>query len=170
MKLTEIEIIADEGKYVARKGTDNYFTRGTLLKGETLEDFVEVEELPNEELKQIKEQIKEKIKEYDISGAVNEFTLNGNKIWIPRDIRVSLANSIEIESRAKKLNTQLWFNGIKYIIPINQAKKMLSELELYALECYNKTQEHLFAIDQFSTVQEVENYNYKIGYPEKLVF
>ena len=85
MKLTAIEIIADKGKYVARKGTDNYFTRGTLLKGETLEDFVEVDTLPSAKLGEAKSKKKAEITAYDTSSEVNSFSLQGQEMWLPNN-------------------------------------------------------------------------------------
>lgn len=41
--------------------------------------------------------------------------------------------------------------------------------ELYALECYNVTASHKANIEQLTTIEEVEAYDYTIGYPEKLV-
>ena len=57
---------------------------------------------------------------------------------------------------------------MKYDLPIAAAQQMLSDLELYALACYNVTQQHLAAVDKLSDVGTVEKYNYKTGYPEKL--
>jgi hypothetical protein len=45
---------------------------------------------------------------------------------------------------------------------------MLSQLELYALSCFNKTAEHKAMVQSLESVEEVESYDYKTGYPEKL--
>lgn len=49
MKFTDKEVIADEGKYLARKGSNSYFTRCTKLKGDNPSDFVEVDYIPSEQ-------------------------------------------------------------------------------------------------------------------------
>lgn len=85
-------------------------------------------------------------------------------------IRVGLANSITIEQAAGKETTVLWYDTVKYVIPIPLALQMLAALELYALECYNATQEHLAAVMGLATKEEVGAYDYTSGYPEKLVF
>lgn len=82
---------------------------------------------------------------YDGSDAVNSFTFGGKRMWLDKDTRVGLANSITIEQAAGKETTVLWYDTVKYVIPIPLALQMLV-LELYALECYNATQEHLTAV------------------------
>lgn len=110
------------------------------------------------------------IKEYDVSDHVNEFTLAGKKMWLSKEMRVGLMNSINIEKSAKKIDTVLWFEGINYTIPIDVALQMLAQLELYALSCYNVTQQHLSEASGLSTLEELINYDYTVGYPSKLVF
>ena len=120
------------------------------------------------ELDVAKERKKMEISLYDQSAEVNSFTLQGKTIWLPKSTRVGLANSIAIEKAARKETTTLWYDGVKYDLPIAAAQQMLSDLELYALACYNVTQQHLAAVDKLSDAGTVEKYNYKTGYPEKL--
>jgi hypothetical protein len=51
-------------------------------------------------------------------------------------------NSLSIEKSSGKETSTLWFGNIKLTINTDTAIQMLSALELYALECYNKTAEH----------------------------
>ena len=99
---------------------------------------------------------------YDGSDAVNSFTLGGKRMWLDKDTRVGLVNSIT--------TTVLWYDTVKYVITIPLALQMLAALELYALECYNVTQEHLAVVMGLATKEEVGAYDYTSGYPEKLVF
>ena len=110
------------------------------------------------------------INAYDKSDAVNSFYLSGKKMWLDKEDRVGLVNSINIEKHTGKLDTVLWFDTIKYTIPITDAISMLNSLELYALNCYNTTQQHISAIYKLQTKEEIESYNYKTGYPDKLQF
>ena len=91
-------------------------------------------------------------------------------MWLSKDTRVGLMNSINIEKDAGKTDTVLWFGGLCYTIPIDSALQMLSSLELYALACYNVTQQHLSAISNISTIEGLVGYDYTIGYPERLAF
>ena len=47
---------------------------------------------------------------------------------------------------------------------------MLSALEVYAIDCYNKTTDHIFAVNDLNSIEEIERYDYHNGYPEKLSF
>ena len=47
---------------------------------------------------------------------------------------------------------------------------MLDKLEIYALNCFDITSKHKRNVYQISTIEEIENYDYTSGYPEKLTF
>lgn len=117
----------------------------------------------------IAQKVKE-VEEYDTSSAVNSFSLAGNQMWLDKETRVGLMNSINIEQAAGKQNTVLWFDSVQYEIPIDLAIQMLNALELYALNSYNVTHSHIATVKALSTIEEVKEYNHTTGYPEKLVF
>ena len=119
---------------------------------------------------ELKEMKIAEINAYDKSDAVNSFTLAGKQIWLDKDTRVGLVNSIGIEKESGRMNTTLWYNAEKYVIPVDTALQMLNRLELYALDCYNVTQSHIAAVKSLSDAGQVEAYNYKTGYPEQLNF
>ena len=119
---------------------------------------------------ELKEMKIAEINTYDKSDAVNSFTLAGKQIWLDKDTRVGLVNSIRIEKESGRMNTTLWYNAEKYVIPVDTALQMLNRLELYTLDCYNVTQSHIAAVKGLSDAGQVEAYNYKTGYPEQLNF
>ena len=127
-------------------------------------------ESPISKLDQAKKEIIRKIEEYDTSINVNSFKLNGVDVWLSKDTRVGLMNSINIEKAAGKEESVLWLNGICITINCDAAVQMLSSLELYALACYNKTAEHKLAVSQLTDVSKVKAYDYTAGYPDKLSF
>ena len=96
--------------------------------------------------------------------------MGGSPMWLDKSTRVGLMNSIGIEKDAGRETTTLWFSGMRFTIPVHPAIGMLNALELYALECYNATQAHIAAVSALQTVEEIEAYDYTVGYPEKLVF
>ena len=110
------------------------------------------------------------IQSFDKSNCVNSFDLLGKSMWLDKSTRVGLFNSISIEKQIGKTDTVLWYDAIKYIIPIPDALAMLNKIEMYALNCYNVTQSHIAAVRSLQTIEEVENYNFKVGYPVKLGF
>lgn len=131
-------------------------------------DFDLEEELSS--LDYAKKQALKKINEYDVSDNVNSFFLNGTKVWLNKDTRVGLMNSLTIEKNSGKETSTLWFGNIKLDINTEAAIQMLSALELYALKCYNKTAEHKVNIQNMTSVEDVVNYNFTEGYPDKLNF
>lgn len=121
-------------------------------------------------LDELKERKIAEINAYDKSDSVNQFTLAGKRMWLDKDTRVGLVNSIGIEKEAGRTLTTLWYDAEKYTIPVDTALQMLNQLELYALDCYNVTQSHIAAVKSLSDAGQVEAYNYKTGYPEQLNF
>jgi hypothetical protein len=108
------------------------------------------------------------IDRYDKSMDVNGFYLGGVHAWLDKATRVGLANSIAIEKAAGKTETTLYLNGVALTIGVEQAQQMLAALELYALDCYRKTEEHKATINALTTIEEAENYDCTQGYPEQL--
>ena len=135
-----------------------------------LADFIQRISFLDNGLDVIKEEAIEQITEYDQSEDVNSFTLQGKTMWLPKETRVGLVNSVTIEKNAGKKTTVLWFGGEKYELPVDTALQMLSALELYALECYNVTAAHKAAVNALESVEDVVAYDYTQGYPEKLNF
>lgn len=110
------------------------------------------------------------VDKYDISSNVNGFLLNGVQVWLDKDTRVGLMNSITIEKNSGRIESVLWLNGMCITVNCGAAIQMLSSLELYALACYNKTAEHKLAISQLTDISKVKAYDYTAGYPDKLSF
>ncbi len=127
-------------------------------------------EEPLTELEKIKKEVLNKISDYDVSAEVNSFFLNGLQVWLDKGTRVGLMNSLTIEKNAGKEESTLWLNNVCIVVKCDAAVQMLSALELYALECYNKTAEHKLAVEALNSVEDVINYNYTEGYPSKLSF
>ena len=127
-------------------------------------------ESPISKLDQAKKEVIRKIDEYDTSVNINSFKLNGVDVWLSKDTRVGLMNSISIEKASGKEQSILWFNNIYVTVNCDSAIQMLSALELYALDCYNKTAEHKVNVQNLSSIEEVYNYDYTQGYPSKLEF
>lgn len=147
----------------------------------TLVDVVEevVEHEPTEEdrkdivarwtAKQKQHKINDIIK-YDSSPEVNGFYLNDELVWLSKDMRVGLVNSTTIEKNAGIQETTLWFEGRSLVIGVDTVLEMLAALEIYAKQCYNRTQEHIAEVNDLEDVKDVDDYDYTVGYPEKLHF
>lgn len=105
---------------------------------------------------------------YDTSDKVNGFMLNGLLVWLDKATRVGLMNSTTIAKAAGQETTTLWLKGIKLVVDCDKAIQLLSALEMYALECFNVTASHKAAVGELKTIEEVEAYDYKAGYPKML--
>lgn len=105
---------------------------------------------------------------YDTSSAVNGFKLNGKLVWLDKATRVGLMNSTTIAKAAGQETTTLWLGDVKLVVDCDKAIQLLSALEMYALECFNVTASHKAAVSELTTIEEVEAYDYKAGYPKML--
>lgn len=110
------------------------------------------------------------IENYDSSSDVNEFYIQGMPVWLDKATRAGLKLRLDAEMAMNKENTTLWYNNISFPLSLNTAIQMLYALEVYASECYDNTQAHLANVDKLETLDEIHNYDYRTGYPEKLNF
>ena len=108
------------------------------------------------------------IVDYDTSSSVNGFMLNGLLVWLDKATRVGLMNSTTIAKASGQETTTLWLGGLKLVVDCDKAIQLLSALEMYALECFNVTASHKQDVSELTTIEEVEAYDYKAGYPKML--
>lgn len=108
------------------------------------------------------------VKKYDKSKKVNSFIFNGVETWIDRDTRVSLMNSTNILKNAGQETTTLWLNNTPYVLNCDLLIQLLTNLEIYALQCYNVTEQHKANISKLETEEELKSYDFTANYPEKL--
>lgn len=142
---------------------------GEYNEGEIQKAFVEfTAKMDALKLKQTKVDKIAEITAYDTSSSVNGFMLNGLLVWLDKATRVGLMNSTTIAKAAGQQTTTLWLGGLKLVVDCDNAIQLLSALEMYALECFNVTASHKKAVSELTTIEEVEAYDYKTGYPEKL--
>lgn len=111
-----------------------------------------------------------KITEYDCSTAVNEFSINGDPMWLPDAKRTQVSKRFNTDEGEGLTDTKIINEGKVYELPIATARQMMLQLEIYAKHCYDKTEEHKAAVNALKTVKAVCNYDYTAGYPPKLAF
>lgn len=112
----------------------------------------------------------EKIRLWDISDAVNQFTINEVPVWLDKQTRSGLMLRFDSETAMGKEDTVLWFNNHKFPLNLKIATQMLYAIEDYASKCYDTTQQHYSNVSSLTTVEEYQDYDYQSGYPEKLIF
>lgn len=127
------------------------------------ETGTEVEENP---LNRIKSAKLNALSEYDKSDNVNGFYYRGQFMWLDKDTRTVLRNTIESLETVGRNMLNIWYKGNCINLNLDEAKYLLSMLEVYATDCYNVTEQHKSSIIGMTTVEDVKNYNFKEGYPE----
>ena len=162
-------VIKSAGQIIVRKNGMQTFNP---TEAQILADGWEIYERPiyTPTLEDIKARKVDEILAYDSSEAVNEFTIGGQSVWLDKATRAGLLLRFEAESKVGREQTTLWNDGVSYTLPLVDAMQMLIALELYASECYDNTQRHLAEVSKLESIEEVESYDYTIGYPNKLAF
>ena len=133
------------------------------------EEYIEPTPTPEELLVRAKASKIAELETYDASE-VNSFSVNGKDMWLDHDVRQQLRISLDALSQAGRENVTKWFDGIEYTYPIDVWYYMLGLVEVYASDALNVTEAHKAAINAKTTVKQVNSYNFKKNYPEKLVF
>lgn len=113
---------------------------------------------------------------YDTSDKVNGFILNGMIIpWSKNDPnspnvekRMGLRQNIADKVALGEKNISIWLKGMSFTMTCAQAEVLIRSIENYAYECFNVTAAHKKAVSELTTIEEVEAYDYKAGYPKML--
>lgn len=127
-------------------------------------------------LKRAKSRKIDEINKYDSSKEVNicyiKTPLDTIAYWANKAERSSLKSAVQDYMSLGRETYRLDLREVGVSVDINCQKllQMLSALEVYAIDCYNKTTDHIYAVNVLTTVEEIEVYDYKVGYPEKLTF
>ena len=127
-------------------------------------------------VEEAKEKLIAEITAYDTSSAVNGFMLNGMLIpWSKDDPnspnvdkRMGLRQNIADKIALGEENISIWLKGMSFTMPCAQAEVLMRSIENYAYECFNVTASHKVAVSELTTIEEVEAYDYKAGYPKML--
>jgi hypothetical protein len=110
------------------------------------------------------------INNYDSSDEINIFYIQELPVWLDKATRAGLKLRFEAELAIGKTDTTLWYDNMQFPLSLENAMHMLYAIEVYASACYDNTQLHLSNVDKLETIDEIKNYDYRNGYPEKLNF
>ena len=130
----------------------------------------DIEEVKALALPSIKEYRISQIEEYDRSGAVNTFYINGNPMWLTVQERQQIATQISANEAIGRETMTKWFGGNEYTFPIALWKQMLVAVEVYAGDALNVTESHKVAVSAIEDADEALGYDITAGYPEKIHF
>lgn len=110
------------------------------------------------------------IDNYDLSPNVNGFFYNGVFMWLDRETRASLKNTIESLVLLGRNTLNIWYGDVHVEVDVESARMLLAALEVYATDCYNVTATHKAEVSAMTEYGDIISYNVTIGYPERLSF
>lgn len=131
-------------------------------------EYVYVE--PEKTIEDYRKEVLYEISDFDNSSVVNEFYIQGIPVWLDKQTRAGLKLRFESELAVGQEETSLWYNDMQFPLPLNDAMQMLYAIEIYASKCYDNTHFHISKINKMDNIEDIINYNYRDGYPEKLNF
>ena len=160
------------GEWTSLRISDNQLFVGRPTEEQLIEwGFTLVEEhqpTAEELLEQARINKLAELEAYDSSDSVNSFTLNGNPMWLDYATRQQLRTSIEAYQAQGIENVTKWFNGVQFTFPTSVWLQMLNALEVYASEALNVTEAHRAAINAFTSIKEIDEYDFTSNYPKKI--
>lgn len=150
------------------KGFDAYKSEAVAAEVmmETMKGFSNDEKA----LAYAKQMVIAKISAYDKSDAVNQFTYNGVPMWLDKEMRNGLIARLNAEKAVGKTETTLWLDTAPFTLAIDDALSLLTALEVYASECFDKTAAHKSVVANMESIEDVLAYDYTDGYPSNPVF
>ena len=145
---------------------------------EDLQDIGGVTFTEEEVLRFAKEEVVKAITAYDSAageGCVNNFyfTYGGQKFpyWFNAYERTALTSeATQWANKHGSYRIDARKYGVSFELPTTSLIDFLGQLKDYAIKCYNKTSDHLMAVNALGTVDEVVAYDYRSGYPENIEF
>lgn len=130
----------------------------------------DIDEVKALALPDIKEYRIKQIDDYDKSDNVNTFIIGGNHMWLSVEEREQIATQISANEAVGREQMTKWFGGHEFTFPLAQWKQMLTVLEVYAGDALNVTEGHKAAIAALDDTDAVIEYDFKVGYPDKINF
>lgn len=149
-------------------------TEAMVLADGWVEYVDSVDSMPSERvlLERARRKKLKELHEYDESKEVNDCIIvyEGNELhyWADKHERGSLGSAVSDCMALGRTEYRLDLRelGVSLSIPCEKLLLMLAVLEVYAIDCYNKTTDHEFAIKACATEAEVDAYVFRgVGYP-----
>ena len=96
--------------------------------------------------------------------------MNGIGTWFEPAERSNYSSSINSAKLLGMETLTFYVGSVALTVPTAQAEQMLAAVQLYADQCFIVTKQHENTIGALDSVEAIEAYNFKTGYPEKLTF
>lgn len=107
---------------------------------------------------------------YDISESVSSFSIDGTSTWIDKGERSNILQGLQSEQRAGVAVSYIRFIniGLKLILPVATCIGIIDAIEIYSKLCFDCTKSHEDSIKALNSIEEIELYDFTVGYPVKL--
>lgn len=151
--------------------TNTYNPTEEMILSDGWTEYVEPQLTEKELVEKSKTDVLRELKLFDESSEVNDCIIvyQGNELhyWADKHERGSLGSAVRDCMALGRTEYRLDLRelGVSLIIPCEKLLQMLAVLEVYAIDCYNKTTDHEFAIKALAIREEIESYDFKVGYP-----
>lgn len=167
VRINETEINVTEN---VQTGVDT-FEPHEVTKYRYDKEIVEVRSFSEDNvLSALKEKKIAEIRSYDSSSNVNQFAYSGMTLWLDKETRGGLLVRFNAEKSAGKTETTLWAGDVALSLNIDTAIQILYAIEVYASACYDNTASHIATVNAMQDIESVMGYDFKSGYPNKLIF
>lgn len=131
--------------------------------------IIENEE-PQRTVEIARQEMIQKINDYDSSDEVNSFLVNGTKAWFTVQERNNYKASID-SAKLLGIETLSFFVGDQLLtVSPAMAEQMLAMIQLYADQCFIVTKQHKLQVNSLESIEDIDLYDYYSGYPEMLSF
>lgn len=109
---------------------------------------------------------------YDVYGenAVDDFTIGGVHLWFDTTMRTKVRENLESCEKDGLAETVLRFGGMEFPTTVENGWAMYYAVLSYARRCWNTCEEHHVNKAILDSEDDVVNYDFTAGYPEKLSF
>ena len=134
-------------------------------------------------LEDAKREMNDMINSYDNSDEVNAFIVKipsdseeavdgfvEMKAWLTPQERSNYRSSVDSAKLLEIDTLSLYIGDMPLTLSTSTAETMLAHIQLYADQCFIVTKQHKAAVEALTTIEEVDSYDYRTGYPEMLVF
>jgi hypothetical protein len=165
--LTDASVVVLKGDHRAEFSKKNFNTEildDPILNVLSIEELIKIWKDLYGIPENLNDFLRKKIELYSASSDINSFFYEGKEYWLDKDNRNSLWNlsnsslgNIEFVVGDEILN----LNSLKL-------KSFLLKLEVYAYKCFVNTFKHQKFIKTLNTLEDILNYDYTTGYPEKI--
>lgn len=102
---------------------------------------------------------------YDRSDNVNSFIYKNNKYWLDKQQRSCMRTLLD--SGVDSIELSLGEEFITF--PTDIIKTFIKDLEIYSHKCFINTAKHQQQIRSLEKIEDILNYDYTTGYPEKVI-